>query len=90
MGETPVQLLRGYLLLLFIFYVITSHRSIALFSILAVHHVLFHAAFGTLGNPDWLVNKLIFHPGGICAVIASTGALLGFLQCSVSMHWTDL
>lgn len=62
MGETPVQLLRGYLLLLFIFYAITSRRSVALFGVLTVQHVLFHGVFRTLGNPDWLVNKLVFHP----------------------------
>lgn len=56
MGETAVQLLRGYLLLLFIFEVITSRRSIALFGVLTVHNV-----WRTLGNPDWLVNNLVFH-----------------------------
>lgn len=62
MGETPVQLLRGHLLLLFIFYVIPSRRSVALFGVLTVQHVLFQAVFRNLGNPDWLVNELVFHP----------------------------
>ena len=41
-----------------------SHRSTALFSILTVR-IVFHAVFRTLGNLDWLVNKLIFHSSGM-------------------------
>lgn len=42
-----------------------SQRSTALFSISTVQQVSFHAAFRTLGNLDWLVNKLIFLPSGM-------------------------
>lgn len=42
-----------------------SQRSTALFGISTVQQVSFHAAFRTLGNLDWLVNKLIFHPRGM-------------------------
>lgn len=42
-----------------------SQRSAALFSISTVQQVSFHTAFGTLGNLDWPVNKLIFHPSGM-------------------------
>lgn len=41
-----------------------SHRSTVLFSILTVR-IVFHAVFRTLGNLDWLVNKLIFHSSGM-------------------------